>query len=90
MQSTDQRPVHQIASDILRDPALRGRARSMSMPHLLVLMEANTMSDVVGFRLARLSALHALDCLRTYKNMQLKAELLDHINSHCRVIEVSK
>ena len=80
MQSTGLRPVHQIATDILRDPALRGRARSLATPHLLVLMEANTLSDVVGFRLARLSAMHAMDCLRTYKNKQFKSELLAHCN----------
>lgn len=86
MLSTDQRPLHAIATDILRDPALRGRARRISTPHLRVLMQAVTPSDVVGYHLARMSIMYALDCLRTYPNKQLKAELLDACNSHCKVI----
>lgn len=89
MQSTDLRPVHLIATEMLRDPALRGRARASATPHLRVLMDAHTLDQVVGFRLARLSAVQALACLRSYPNKTLKNELLDHCNSHCRVIEGS-
>lgn len=80
MLSTGQRPLHEIATDMLRDPALRGRARQSAATHLKVLAQAETVDDVVGWRLAKMSALKALACLRTYPNKQLKNELLDHCN----------
>ena len=87
MQSTDLRPLHEIATDIVRDPAFRGRARMSARPHLEVLLEAETVYDIVGWRKVSLTLRHTLDCLRTYKNKQLKSELLDHLQSHCRVIQ---
>ena len=78
------RPIGEIASDILRDPQLRGRARMFAPPHLKILPEARSIHDVVGYRKVSMTAYAALDCLRTYQNKQLKGELLDHLQSQCR------
>ena len=39
-----------------------------------------------GYKKVSMSTHAALDCLRTYKNQQLKGELLDHLQSQCRVM----
>jgi len=80
------RPIAEIATDILRDPQLRGRARMFAPPHLEILTQARSIHDVVGYKKVSMSTLAALDCLRTYKNQQLKGELLDHLQSQCRVM----